>query len=128
VSKQILDASALLALLNQEPGHEAVADALLDDAVASAVNVAEVVSRLSERGMPADDVTATIGALPLQVMPFDAAQAYATGRLRPLTKALGLSLGDRACLALAMQLGCPALTADRSWTRLPLDVAVKLIR
>lgn len=123
----VLDASALLCLLNGEPGSERVLGAL-PTAVIGAANLAEVVSKLRERGLSADEVQDVLGSLPLDVRPLTAAQAYAIGHLRPTTRNHGLSLGDRACLALAAELGTPALTADQAWAGLDIDVEVELIR
>lgn len=123
----VLDASALLCLLNGEPGSERVLEAL-PTAVIGAANLAEVVSKLRERGLSVEEVEEVLGGLPLDVRPLTAAQAYAIGHLRPTTRNLGLSLGDRACLALAAELGMPALTADQVWAGLDIGVAVELIR
>lgn len=123
-----LDASALLALLRGEPGAGQVALAL-PEAVISAVNLSEVAAKLSDYGIPAQDIAATFGQLDLDVRPFDAAQAYIAGGLRQPTRGKGLSLGDRACLALAAQLRVAAMTADRAWAGLSLDgIEVRLIR
>lgn len=123
----VLDASALLCLLNGEPGSEHVLEAL-PTAVIGAANLAEVVSKLRERGLCVEEVEDVLGGLPLDVRPLTAAQAYAIGHLRPATRTLGLSLGDRACLALAAELGIPALTADKAWGGLDIGVKVELIR
>ena len=117
-----LDASALLALLQQEPGADVVA-ALLSRCLISAVNLSEVVAKLTDHGMPAEDIRAALDGLPLDVRPFDPEAAYAAGALRRVTRGDGLSFGDRACLALANQLGLEAVTADRAWSRLPEDTA-----
>lgn len=123
----VLDASALLALLNAETGAESVA-AALPDAVVSAVNLSEVVAKLAEAGMPEKAIRDALLALPLPVVPFDREQAYEAGMLRPSTRGMGLSLGDRGCLSLAKRLGVPALTADKSWERLAVGVKVRVIR
>ena len=123
----VLDASALLCLLNGEPGSERVIEALAA-AVIGAANLAEVVSKLRERGLSAEEVQDVLGSLPLDVRPLSASQAYAIGHLRPTTRTFGLSLGDRACLALAAELGLPALTADQAWAGLDIGVEVELIR
>lgn len=123
----VLDASALLCLLNEEQGSERVLEAL-PTGVISAANLAEVVSKLRERGLSVEEVEDVLGGLPLDVRSLTAAQAYANGHLRPATRAFGLSLGDRACLALAAELGMPALTADKAWAGLDIGVAVELIR
>ena len=122
-----VDASALLALLNQEPGGERVAAAMPDGVALSAVNLSEVVAKLSEAGLPEAAVHQALDPLGLQTAAFDAELAYRAGLLRPLTRGAGLSLGDRACLALAQRLGLPVLTADRTWAELQLGVAVQVI-
>ncbi len=123
----VLDSSALLALLWSEPGADAV-EAILQGALMSAVNMAEVCSKLADRGVASGEVRALLDDLPVNVIAFDRAQAAKSGELRDATRALGLSLGDRACLALAMTEAADAVTADRSWTELDLDVSVTAIR
>lgn len=123
----VWDASALLALMNDEPGAITVRETLTE-AVISAVNLAEVVSKLVDRGMPEAQILSDLGELDLSDVPFDLQQAYATGLLRAATRSRGLSLGDRACLSLAQHLGLPVLTADRAWTELDLGVEVRLAR
>ncbi|TNC49617.1 type II toxin-antitoxin system VapC family toxin [Rubellimicrobium rubrum] len=123
----VLDSSALLCLLNGEAGADRVAEAL-PSAVIGAVNLAEVVTKLRERGLSAEEVEEALGGLNLDVRPLRALQAYATGHLRPATRSLGLSLGDRACLALAAELSAPALTADQAWSKVEAGVAIQLIR
>ncbi len=127
MSKAVLDASALLVLLGEEPGSDEVAGAIPGAAI-SAVNLSEAVAKLAEAGMPAPAIRSALDGLGLDVRPFDTAQAYVAGLLRPATRALGLSLGDRACLALGRELGWPVLTADREWARLKLPVKVQVIR
>jgi len=123
----VLDATAVLALLNEEPGAGTVA-ALLPQAVMSTVNLAEVVSKLAEAGMPEGTIKTVLGELGLTVIPFDEDLALRTGLLRPATSQYGLSFGDRACLALGQHLHRPVLTADRMWKTLKLGVAIKMIR
>ena len=123
----VLDSSALLCLLNGELGAERVVEAL-PSAVIGAVNLAEVVTKLRERGLSVEEVEEVLGGLNLDVRPLTAAQAYATGHLRLVTRGQGLSLGDRACLALAAELGAPALTADQVWAKLDAGMAVQVIR
>ncbi len=125
--KVVLDASALLALLNGEPGADIVAETLPEAAV-SAVNISEVVAKLAEAGMPEEALREALQGLLLNVIPFDLAQAYVAGLLRPSTKGMGLSLGDRSCLSLARVLGLPALTADRTWELLSAGIEVRVIR
>lgn len=127
MSGAVLDASAILALLHDEAGADAVGK-LLDRAAVSAVNVAEVGARLVDSGMPPPLAGEAIRALGLEVVPFDAELAQASTTLRQGTRALGLSLGDRACLALAQKRGVPAVTADRAWQKLGAPVQVTLIR
>ncbi len=123
----MLDASALLAVLREEPGAAAV-EAVLDGAAISAVNLSEVQAKLVERGAPAESAWRWLVDLDLRVVDFDAAQARIAGDLRALTRARGLSLGDRACLALAQALGVPALSADRSWAGLEVGIEIRLVR
>ena len=123
----VLDSSALLCVLNGETGAERVAK-VLPSAVIGAVNLAEVVTKLRERGLSVEEVDDVLGGLNLDVRPLTAAQACATGHLRPGTRTLGLSLGDRACLALAAELGGTALTADQAWAGAEAGVDVEVIR
>ena len=119
----VLDASALLAVIEDEPGAETVEDTLADSAI-SAVNFSEVVAKLVDRGFGNEAVVARMNAFSLAVHAFDAVQAWRAGLLRRETRARGLSLGDRACLALAEALEAPAMTMDRSWAALDLEVQV----
>jgi PIN domain nuclease of toxin-antitoxin system len=114
VTETVLDASALLALLNGEPGSETVA-AVVSEAVISSVNLSEVVAKLADHGMDEKDLRGLIDGLGLGVVPFDEEQAYAAGLMRPALRVAGLSLGDRACQALARLRRAPAYTTDRSW-------------
>ncbi len=123
----VLDASALLALMNREPGEELVVESLPEAAV-STLNFSEVVAKLAEAGMPEEAIRVALQGLSLQVVPFDLEQAYGAGLLRPSTKDMGLSLGDRGCLSLALRLGLPVLTADRTWQRLSVGAEVRVIR
>jgi len=123
----VLDASALLALLNAEPGADMVAK-FIPGAAISAVNLSEVVGKLCSAGMPEKAIRHALQGLGLEVMPFDEEQAYRAGILRAPTEEKGLSLGDRACLGLAERLDLPALTADRAWNELSVGVTVRIIR
>ena len=127
MSSWVLDASALLALLNRELGSEKVV-AALPDAVMSSVNLSEVVAKLVDQGRAETEIRSYLDALGLVIVPFDAEMAYRSGGLRSVTKSAGLSFGDRACLALAASLDVPALTSDRAWASLNLNVKVELIR
>lgn len=122
-----LDASALLAFLFREPGHERVAEAL-GEACISAVNLSEVLGRFARDGHDPLKVLAQIRISPLEIVPFGSDHAALAASLVPLVRNKGLSLGDRACLALAASRGIPALTADRSWADVDVGVVVGLIR
>jgi ribonuclease VapC len=125
----VLDASALLCLLKGEHGADRVI-ACLPRAWVSAVNLTEVYAKLADAGGTESRIAQAIGGLHLRVEAFDDAQARSAGMLRPITKSFGLSLGDRACLALARHRGAIALTTDRVWTELPdtLGITVELLR
>jgi ribonuclease VapC len=123
----VLDSSAVICLLSKEVGWQRVA-ATLRDAAISSVNLAEIVTKLWERGLSAEEVRLALAEIPLDVRAFSAEEAYVTGELRVATPRFGLSLGDRACLALAAALGRPALTADRQWSNLDVGVQVVIIR
>lgn len=127
MSSVVLDASALLALLNQEPGTEAWS-AVIGGSVISAVNLYEVVAKLADAGMPEAEIRDALDPLGLEVADFDAEDAYRAGMLRPRTRGFGLSLGDRACLALARQANLPALTADQAWAELRIGVEIRALR
>lgn len=128
MSEWDLDSSAILALLNRKPGDATVAQALSDGAAMGSVNFAEAVTSLTDAGLSEAEIRAQLRALELKIVPFDIELAYQTGRLRLLTRQAGLSLGDRACLALAQQLGLPVLTADRAWAGLKIGMVIRLIR
>ncbi len=123
----VFDSSAVLAILFGEPGGRRAAEAL-GSGVLSAVNASEVVARLIDRGARDEDARQALHGVDLAVRPFDESLAVAAGLLRRSTRGRGLSLGDRACLALALRERAPVLTADRAWTTLELDVEVELIR
>ena len=123
----VLDSSAVLTVINGEAGAERVEDALMGGSI-SAANFSEVLSKLVDRGRDDGDAVAVLDALPLTVLPLDAAQARRAGLLRRQTRKLGLSLGDRACLALAVELGLPVVTADRAWAELDLGIEVAVVR
>jgi ribonuclease VapC len=129
VADIVLDTSAILAFLWGEHGGEHVAD-MIDGAAVSANIVAEVTSKLSDRGISQTDIATTIKNCNFEVYPVTYEGALAIGALRPLTKSAGLSLGDRSCLALAAQLGLLVITADKSWATVAdaVGVEVRLIR
>jgi PIN domain nuclease of toxin-antitoxin system len=123
----VLDTSAVLALMWGEPGAERVARHP-GRATVSAANLAEVVAKLVDRGLTAAQVAEALGDFDGLIEPMPEAQGLDAGLLRGPTRALGLSLGDRACLALARSLKAPVMTADRSWAGLDLGVTVEVIR
>ncbi len=128
MSEWVLDASAALAVLKREPGEDRVTEALGAGAVISAVNLSEVVAKLAGRGMPEAEIREDIRGLRMDVAPFDADAAFAAGLLIPLTRSAGLSLGDRACIALGQRRGLPVLTADAAWAGLDLGVEITVLR
>lgn len=129
MSRYVLDSSALLSLTMAEPGADRVTR-LLESAscVMSAVNYAEVVGKLQDVGMSAGEISSQIAGLRLTVHAFDRDQGLHCGWLRAKTRALGLSLGDRACLQLAAALSATAVTADRIWGKLKIGVKIEVLR
>ena len=127
MSECVLDASALIAFLRREPGGAAVASSFAE-AVISTVNLTEVVTRMIDEGFSPGRAAEVVAQTTVETIPFDEGLALEAGFLRRATRHLGLSLGDRACLALAARLGVPALTADRRWAELEVGVEVRLIR
>ena len=123
----MLDASALMAVLREEPGAAAV-EAVLDGAAVSTVNLSEVQAKLVERGTPAEIAWSWLVDLDLDVVDFDAPQAKVAGDLRALTRAHGISLGERACLALAQVRSLPVMTADRAWAGLEIGIEIRAVR
>ncbi len=122
-----LDASAILAVLFEEPGAERVR-AILGDAIVSTVNLSEVAAKLSEKGADEETIRTTTGLFAEISHSFDAGQAIDAGILRKATRSLGLSLGESSCLALAIAKKAMVLTADSAWADLDLGVEVELIR
>lgn len=124
-----MDASAILAAILDEPGGDSVFDRL-DEAMISAVNVAEVYTYAAINGLPADAIDAFFADTGIEVAAFDQRQAVAAGQLAGITRKVGLSLGDRSCLALAKVQGAEVLTADRPWEQLAeaVGVVVALLR
>jgi PIN domain nuclease of toxin-antitoxin system len=114
LSEPALDASAVLALLNKEQGHEQVL-AVLPTASIGTVNLTEVISKLCERGVPPEAAMEAVHCLGVEIVVHSVDHALRAGELRPLTKAFGLSLGDRACLALGFERPAPVITAERHW-------------
>ena len=128
MSRIVLDASALLAVLNREAGAEKLTPQLLSAATSSTVSLAEVQSKLVSRGIkPAEAWEATISPIREGAV-FTDEQAKIAGSLVTQTSAFGLSLGDRACLALGITLKAPVYTADRSWKNLKLSIRIHVVR
>lgn len=123
----VVDASAVLALLQGEEGAGYVHERI-SRAVVSAVNLAEVGARLVDRGFSGVEVHEAMIRIGVEVSPFETDQAIASATLRAATRVQGLSLGDRACLALAQAMGLTALTADKAWRNVDLPVEIELIR
>ena len=121
------DASSLLAFVFDEPGADAVRGALRGSLVSS-VNWSEVVQKAGVKGRNVAELRFLFEQLGLSIVPFEANTAELAAGLYPQTKALGLSLGDRACLALGLERGLPVFTADRDWAGLPLDLSIRVIR
>ncbi|WP_016950884.1 PIN domain-containing protein [Anabaena sp. PCC 7108] len=125
--KAVLDASALLAYLQDEPGNEAV-DAVLAESVISSVNWAEVVQKVIASGVLVDEMRNDLEALGMKIEPFMPEDGLLAGELWQQTRQYGLSLGDRACLSVGLRLGIPVLTTDRIWANLGLTLDVCVIR
>lgn len=123
----VLDASALLAYVFQEPGADRVKSALAS-AMIGAANFTEVLSRVAHKGGDVDAAIAGVDALGIPVVPVERTHAIMAAHLYPLTRAAGLSLGDRLCLALAIEQQIPVMTAERIWNTVPHGANVVLIR
>ncbi len=129
----VLDAPALLAYLQNETGAEVVTDAIAEGTTISTVNLSEVLTRVADRGGDPSDLMVRMtesglidGAVKVEA--FTDVDALNAASLRTKTRAQGLSLGDRACIALAQRLELPVLTADSAWAQLDLDVELRQIR
>ncbi|ABA21351.1 PilT protein-like protein [Trichormus variabilis ATCC 29413] len=127
MSEFVLDASAVLALLNQETGSEEILQ-LIDNAAISTVNLSEVIAKLAEAGIPEDEIKQILFHLNLEVILFNQEQALKAGMMRPATKSIGLSFEDRACLALGVILNQPVITTDRLWSNLNLGIEIRVVR
>ena len=128
MNRIVLDASAILAVISGEPGAEKLTPVLLAQAVGSAVNLAEVQTKLLSRGWNSEEAWEDATSPVREVVAFDEEHARIAGDLVKQTKTLGLSLGDRACLALGVALDCPVYTAEKAWKKIKLKVAVHVIR
>jgi len=127
VSSFVLDASALLALLNEEPGKEIVEDAIGECSI-SAVNYCEVIGKLIDAGVPDDDARQTIDLVNIEIVDVDPTMAFRAAVLRRTMRKFGLSLGDRCCLALGVSRQATVLTSDSTWSKLKIGLKVKVIR
>jgi PIN domain nuclease of toxin-antitoxin system len=123
----ILDASAVLAFLQDEPGGEMVRG-LLSRSFISAVNWSEVIQKCVANEVDTVSLWEDMAALGVRLQPYTLAQAEIAGRLWPKTREFGLSLGDRACLALGLQTGYPVITADKVWQNLDINLEIRVIR
>jgi len=123
----VLDASALLALLAEEPGADEV-EKLLDGAAMSTVNLSEVLQKSEQHGIDTEGLDFDLEALGVEFHPFDLTQARATADVWARAPRAGLSLGDRACLALAHSLSGTAVTTDRRWSAAKHGTEVRVIR
>jgi len=132
LSNFVLDASALMAYFYQEPGADVVESAILQGSFISTINWAEVLSTAIHRGEDIDELISKIESANelsrLTILPAIEIDAIQIARLRPATKTLGLSLGDRACLALGLRLDLTVLTADQIWKNLALNIPITIIR
>jgi len=128
VSRVVLDASAMMAVLNREPGAEKLTPQIMNSAVASTVNLAEVHGKLVQRGFSPDDAWTAANGVIDEAVAFTAEQAKTAGDLVARTRPFGLSLGDRACLALGIALRAPVYTADRAWRNMKLGIRIHVIR
>lgn len=128
MNRYVLDASALLALLHGEKGSEELTPELMSFSVACTVNLAEVHSKLVKNGVQPEDAWEAAIATVREVVPFTSEHARLAGGLVPHTRSLGLSLGDRACLAVGLELNVPVITADQSWKSLRLGIPIRVIR
>ena len=133
MNKSVLDASAFLAYLRDEPGAEIVENALIDGCYISIINWVEVLSKVVDLGESPEEIIKRLrdeGLLEnsLEIIACNEEDAITIAKFRPLTKSAGLSLGDRACLALGKRLKLPILTADKVWISLSLGITINLIR
>lgn len=124
----VLDSSVLLALLNREPGADKLTSELLSCATSSTVNLAEVQTKLVSEGVDPDLAWESALSPLREAVPFTEEQAKIAGTLVAQTRRLGLSLGDRACIALGVMLKAPVYTTDKAWGGLKLDVRIHVIR
>ena len=123
----VLDASALLAYLHQEPGWETVRASIAESGIGT-VNWSEVAQKIGQKDLAVDKTRAFLDELGMKIVPFSVDQAEQAAHLWTKTRQRGLSFADRACLALAMERNLPILTADRVWGELDLGIEIRLAR
>jgi ribonuclease VapC len=128
MNKVVLDSSVILALINGEPGSETLPEELLAHSVVSAVNLAEVQTKLVQRGWPSAEAWEDASSPVREIFAFDGEQAKIAGDLVGRTHHLGLSLGDRACIALGLKLNLPVYTAEKLWKQVKAGVEIHIIR
>jgi ribonuclease VapC len=128
VNRVVVDSSVVLATIHEEEGSEKITPEFLTRAIISAVNLAEVQSKLVSSGWPANEAWADATGSVRDVIPFSAEHARVVGNMIAQTRAFGLSLGDRACLAVGRAFEVPGFTPDRSWKRLKLGIRIHTIR
>ncbi|MFM6243923.1 MAG: PIN domain-containing protein [Dolichospermum sp.] len=133
MNKSVLDASAFLAYLRDEPGAEVVENALINGCYISIINWVEVLSKIVDLGESPEEIIKRLrdeGLLQnsLEIIACNEEDAITIAKFRVLTKSAGLSLGDRACLALGKRLNLPVLTADKVWSNLSLGITITLVR
>jgi len=128
MNEVVLDASAILAVVQHEPGEEKLTDEVMGNAVASTVNLAEVQSKLVKNGYGSDQAWSDALELVTAAEPFTSEQARIAGDLIAKTAKFGLSLGDRSCLALAIALQAPVYTTEQAWKNLKVGVPIHVIR
>jgi ribonuclease VapC len=122
-----LDASALLCVLLEEPGADYITERLTA-ALVSATSYAEVIAKLVDRGAPAEDVVTIMADLDIEIVPVDRKQAELSGWIHAATREAGLSIGDRACLALALTRRAVAVTMDPRWRHIDCDIEIEIAR
>ena len=127
MTKVVVDSSAVIAYLRREPGWEAIEGYLAGTCLISTVNLTEVVGTLRDKGIGTGALDDILDQLELTVMPFDGAQARRAGDLQIHARSPGLSLGARACLALAAAQKLTAVTTDSAWRQLDVGVVVEVL-
>lgn len=128
MNEVVFDASAILALLQQEPGAETLTDEIRANSVASTVNLAEVQGKLVKKGIPPESAWEDILSTVAEAEPFTNRHACIAGSLITKTQKYGLSLGDRSCLALAIALNAPVYTTEQVWKNLKVGIPIHVIR